>query len=35
LPSPVTVIEVSLIVSIMLGGGPETAGLARDTCSRR
>ena len=27
----VTVIEVSLIVSIMLGGGPETAGLARDT----
>src|SRR5215212_10102986 len=27
----VAVIEVSLIVSIMLGGGPETAGLARDT----
>src|SRR5215213_5487010 len=27
----VTVIEVSLILSIMLGGGPETAGLARDT----
>src|SRR5215210_318759 len=26
----VTVIEVSLIVSIMLGGGPEAAGLARD-----
>jgi Ca2+:H+ antiporter len=27
----VTVIEVSLIVSVMLGGGAETAGLARDT----
>ena len=27
----VTVIEVALIVSIMLGGGPDTAALARDT----
>ncbi|MBS0555901.1 MAG: ionic transporter y4hA [Proteobacteria bacterium] len=27
----VTVIEVALIVSMMLSGGPETAGLARDT----
>ena len=27
----ITVIEVSLIVSLMLAGGPETAGLARDT----
>ena len=27
----VTVIEVALIVSVMLGGGPEKAGLARDT----
>lgn len=27
----VTVIEMALIVSIMLGGGPETATLARDT----
>lgn len=27
----VTVIEVALIVSVMLGGGPETATLARDT----
>jgi Ca2+:H+ antiporter len=27
----VTVIEVSLIVSVMLGGGAEAAGLARDT----
>ena len=27
----VTVIEVALIVSMMISGGPETAGLARDT----
>src|SRR5215468_143687 len=27
----VTVIEVSLIVSLMLTGGPDTASLARDT----
>ena len=27
----VTIIEVALIVSLMLSGGPETAGLARDT----
>jgi Ca2+/H+ antiporter len=27
----VTVIEVALIVSVMVGGGVETAGLARDT----
>ena len=27
----VTVIEVSLIVSLMIAGGPETSGLARDT----
>lgn len=27
----VTVIEVALIVSMMIGGGPEKAGLARDT----
>jgi Ca2+:H+ antiporter len=27
----ITVIEVSLIVSLMLAGGPETAALARDT----
>src|SRR3954471_2598565 len=27
----VTVIEVALIVSIMVGGGPDKAGLARDT----
>lgn len=27
----VTVIEVALIVSVMIGGGPEKAGLARDT----
>ncbi len=27
----VTVIEVALIVSVMLGGGPDTAALARDT----
>src|SRR5690349_764945 len=27
----VTIIEVSLVVSVMLGGGEESAGLARDT----
>ena len=27
----VTVIEVALVVSMMLGGGPEKASLARDT----
>src|SRR5437763_16746540 len=27
----VTVIEVALIVSVMVGGGPDKAGLARDT----
>src|SRR4051812_18308960 len=27
----ITVIEVSLIVSLMLAGGPDTAALARDT----
>jgi Ca2+:H+ antiporter len=31
----VTIIEVALIVTLMISGGPETATLARDTSSRR